>query len=346
MRKDRSLTFIQIICAFSVVTMHTNGWFHIFSNTEAYWPITNVIESVCKFAVPLFFMITGITLLDYKERYSTEQFFKRRVEKTLIPYIVWCLMAILFRLITSRLSKDALSAKWIIHSLLSMEGIVDYFWFFKPLFCMYLRMPLYASVQKGNKQKVYTWVAVLLFIGKILIPFLNTVFKLNLGWGWTWYLAPGSGYVFLILIGWILYHYPPQGLIKLCMYIMSIGALVLVCVGTYKLSMTEGKLVETYGGYTDLPVIVYSLGAFVFLRNIGERITENRHVCHVVDKLGMYTFPLYLLHYFVICLFKDITGVNTKSTAYILLTPYLVFAVVIVITWIIRRIPVFRKTVP
>ncbi len=41
-----NLTFIQVICAIAVVTLHTNGCFWNFSAKERYWLTANIIESV------------------------------------------------------------------------------------------------------------------------------------------------------------------------------------------------------------------------------------------------------------------------------------------------------------
>ena len=35
-----------------------------------------VVETLAYWAVPVFFMITGVTLLGYREKYSTATFFK------------------------------------------------------------------------------------------------------------------------------------------------------------------------------------------------------------------------------------------------------------------------------
>lgn len=75
------LSFLQCICAISVVTLHTNGIFWKFSQTERYWFTANIVESLFYFAVPIFFMITGATLLNYQERYSTKEYFVRRIKK-------------------------------------------------------------------------------------------------------------------------------------------------------------------------------------------------------------------------------------------------------------------------
>lgn len=50
--------------------------FWIFSKAR-YWLTANVIECVFYFAVPVFFMITGATLLDYNEKYNLSVFFQK-----------------------------------------------------------------------------------------------------------------------------------------------------------------------------------------------------------------------------------------------------------------------------
>lgn len=95
-QKDFCITFIQVISAIAVVFLHTNGCFWQFSKTERYWHTANIIESVFYFAVPLFFMVTGITLIDYQDKYSTKEFFKKRIIKTLFPYIIWSLIGALY----------------------------------------------------------------------------------------------------------------------------------------------------------------------------------------------------------------------------------------------------------
>lgn len=41
------------------------------------------------FAVQLFFMISLANLLKYRERYNTNEFYKKRCLKVLIPFIFW-----------------------------------------------------------------------------------------------------------------------------------------------------------------------------------------------------------------------------------------------------------------
>lgn len=77
---------LSVLSAFAVVALHVNGVFWNFSY-DRYWLTANVIESLFYFAVPIFFMITGVTLLDYNDRYSTKEYFKKRIKKTFLPFL-------------------------------------------------------------------------------------------------------------------------------------------------------------------------------------------------------------------------------------------------------------------
>lgn len=88
--KQRSIPYItvlNVVACFSVLVLHTSSfWSHPSGN---YWLIANIKEATCYFAVPVFFMITGVTLIDYTLRESTKTFFIKRFYKTVIPFLAW-----------------------------------------------------------------------------------------------------------------------------------------------------------------------------------------------------------------------------------------------------------------
>ncbi len=77
MKKKIYIQILGVIACLAVVAMHVNGCFWQFSY-DRYWITANIIECICYFAVPIFFMISGATLLNYRKRYTTAVFFKKR----------------------------------------------------------------------------------------------------------------------------------------------------------------------------------------------------------------------------------------------------------------------------
>ena len=88
--RNNSIVYISVmnvIAAISVVILHANVSFWL-DKSKPYWAVSNVIESVFYFAVPVFFMLSGATLIDYQDRYSTKDFFKKRFNSCCNIFIV------------------------------------------------------------------------------------------------------------------------------------------------------------------------------------------------------------------------------------------------------------------
>ena len=343
-KKDFSLTFCQVISALAVAMLHTNGCFWDFSATEKYWFTANIIESICYFAVPVFFMITGITLADYKERYSTKTFFKKRIEKTLIPYIVWSLLAVVFLLATGKLLPSDITPAWIITSVIWTSNIIAFYWFFGALFVFYLLMPVIASIEKEKKLKVFKWFIIIIFICDVTVFFI-----LKLIGKYPEVIDTsgiGLGNLIYIFIGYYVYKKPPTRVAKIIIYILAVFGLLTHMIGTYMLSIKAGQIDEMLKGFANFPSILYGLGVFILLRDIAVKIEKIGWLRKFFEMLGKYTFAVFLLHWFIINIAELIFTIDVKNLAYRLLFPFVIYAVTVAVTWCLRKIPVIKKIVP
>lgn len=85
MKKKLYIQNLMVISTLAVLFLHMNRVFWSFSY-EPYWISADLIESISYFAVPVFFMISGVTLMDYRKRYTTREFFQKRLKKTVLPF--------------------------------------------------------------------------------------------------------------------------------------------------------------------------------------------------------------------------------------------------------------------
>ena len=169
---------LNIFAALSVVFLHANGAVHTFSNTLAQKQALG-IEVICYWAVPVFFMLSGANLMNYRQRYSTALFFKKRLIKIIIPFIVWTLFyAVLFMVNPFKTGlRDFFSRCF-------NTGILSTFWFFIPLLAIYLAMP-FLSLLKDNRRILWYMFGV----SFCLISLLPSLFA-YLGLTWNYALAP------------------------------------------------------------------------------------------------------------------------------------------------------------
>ena len=308
MKKERKnyITLLSVISAIAVVCLHTNGCFWSFSK-ERYWFTANIIECVFFFAVPIFFMITGVTLIDYQEKYSTKEYFKKRINKTFIPFIIWSLIGLLFNMFAEKsISINDIDIKYIFNGIFSTSFTVIY-WFFTSLFIIYLCIPLFSSVEKAKKKSTFLYLVIVGIIFNSLLPFINNVFNLGLYLPITVLVA--SGYLIYPLLGYLLDRIELTKKQKIIIYIVGIIGLLMHIIGTYKLSMDAGKIIDTYKGYTNIPCIMYSVAIFVLLKDIGNRITNYK----IINVIGKYTFPIYLMHWYVLRIFVKLFSINTQN---------------------------------
>lgn len=91
MENSKRISFydaLNVLSCFGVVCLHSNGYIHSF-NKDGIWGFRVFVEVLFYFAVPVFFMLSGATLMTYRNRYSTIQFVQKRLLKAVLPYCFW-----------------------------------------------------------------------------------------------------------------------------------------------------------------------------------------------------------------------------------------------------------------
>lgn len=342
------ITVLQVISAFSVVALHTNGCFWRFSY-EKYWFTANIMESLFYYAVPIFFMITGVTLFDYTKRYDTKTFFLHRFHKTVVPFLFWSFVAIFIQVFwTKRIAFDSLTLAFIIDSVLK-STYCSYYWFFLPLFSVYLSIPLFASIAEDRKVCIFKYLIFSSFFINFLFPFILEACKIPITIPIPISVNTSSGLLFFSIVGWLLDQCLIDDKKRKLIYLFAIIGLLIHMVGTYIFSIKAGEIIKIFKGYTNVPCILYSIGVFVFIKhNVSEFDDSNtihKNVLKICSWLKGYTFPIYLLHWFLIKVLVKLFHIDTKTLEWRIGGIFLLCFLSIIITWLVRKIPLLGKKI-
>ena len=341
------ITLLSVISAVAVVIIHVNSdCFGNLGSDNRYWFGANIIECIVYFAVPIFFMISGATLIDYRDRYSTKEYFIKRIKKTALPYLVWTAVSIIYFVLINRINISEINLRYLIERFISPTWV---YWFFAPLFIAYCIIPLLSLVPKEKRRIIFFYLAVLSFISNSVIPFIqNSVYFFN-------FKNPfivGGEYTFYVLAGYWLRNFKLDRKKEIAVYITSVAGLLIHTIGTYSLSMNAGKLIDIFKGYNNVPCVLYSLGIFLLFKNYGNKLMS-KFLNKPVNFLAKYTFGIYLIHmYFVEMLPKLIgySGINdsgvVNSPLYRLAAVLIIIPVCILIIFLLRKIPAIRHIVP
>lgn len=340
------ITFVIVVSAFAVLVLHTNNCFWHYTGTEAYWWSANIIESVFYFAVPLFFMVSGITLMDFFDRNTLGTFFLKRFRKTMIPFLVWSLIAIVFDIYMGYRKWDSLDFR-AVYQLVFGVKVVSIYWFFASLFALYLCMPLYASVEKEKRKLVFSYLVIVGFAFNIFLPFLKRVFTSDL---YTLFHVPVvNGFLMWPLIGWLLHSCELKKWHKAIIYVLAFAGLMFHICGTYILSKDAGHIVGLYKGYENVPSMLYCIGVFVLLKDIGTWIMRYNWPAKFIKWLGLYAFEIYLIQFIFLKIAKSTLmqpDLDLTSMWYRLGAPFVIIPIIMIITKLLRFIPFVRAIVP
>lgn len=337
------ISLASVLSAIAVIYLHANGCFWEFS-TSRYWITANLIESVFYFAVPIFFMISGAMLIDYNKRYGLKEYFSKRITKTLIPFIIWSFIGLFIQIYYMHTIKiSSVNLTYIINGLLN-GNLVQVYWFFIPLFCIYLSIPVFALIPDDKKKDILIYVCSLTFILNILIPFLISVFGLKIDYSIS--IAVGGGSLFFALAGYLLHKYEISRKYRLILYILAVFGFLMHFFGTYYLSMAAGDVVKTYKGFTNVPSILYSIGVFVFIKYDLIKLMKLDIISRIVKFLDYYTLGIYLIHWYLLEFILRTFHLANTSIVYRLFAPLIVVVISVIIIYVVRKIPIIEKILP
>lgn len=167
---------LNIAACISVVILHVNGAIWDFSYGR-YWVTSLILECAFYWAVPVFFMLSGATLVDYRERYNTKAFFIHRFSKTLPPFLFWSVVSVFWAVYSQHsLPVDMLTdwRAWI--DIIFNTKAMSIYWFFIPLFALYLCIPFISSVPETARIKVFGFAFLYSFISGSCLPHVFLTF--------------------------------------------------------------------------------------------------------------------------------------------------------------------------
>ncbi|MBV3366806.1 acyltransferase [Catenibacterium mitsuokai] len=345
--KTKRIEYIDlanVISTFAVVILHTNGCFWNFSR-ERYWLTANVIESLFIFAVPVFFMISSISLMDYQKKYDTKIYLKKRFSKTVIPFLFWTFMGLLFDIFFLHTVKVSdLTLKVLVDGFIN-NRFVQIYWFFMPLFGIYLSIPLFASIEEEKRVELFKYLFLIGFIFNGTIPFLLSAFHIDMAWPLG--INVVSGYAIFVVMGYLI-HKMDFTLNQRCIiYILGLAGLLMHFGGTYYESYALGDVSQIYKNLTYAPIVMYSGAFLLFIKQIGGKVMKT-NISKYVHFIKKYTFPIYLMHYYIIEILNRYLHLTnyTKSIFYRLGMPFIVIPITIIIAALIRKLRLGKKILP
>ena len=341
-KKERFIDILTVLSCVAVVFLHCNGVFWS-RPTGSKWITSNLIETLFYFAVPVFFMISGYTLMEYRKRYDDATFIRKRFDKTVIPFLAWSFIAYVFvGYWDGNLFVDFSLSKFILDTINC--SYFQVYWFFIPLFACYLSIPVLSGFCDKGKDGVLLLITYS-FISYSVIPFVSRFCNIGINSN---LLSPvGGGYVLYLLLGYVFGKYDISRIKRLCIYVLGVIGFFCHFFGTLLLSPVD-HVNDLFKGYLNFPCVLYSVAIFVFFKhNEFSKLFENDIFYRFFCLIKSCSLPIYLIHgFFVYYIIPSLGFIRTDSTLYRLIGPFAIIFMCIFVTVCIRKIPYANKIVP
>ena len=156
------LDLINSVAIMWVVLLHVRFITPDNPSSSAWW-VENILSGFGVAAVPLFFMATGINLLDFTRRESIGTFYRKRFTKILIPMILWAQVYLFVHMWTG--STPFPGVHEILRTLVAPSSEVATFWYLEALVGVYLVLPIFSYAIRGVQTSYHDTHRILLAYG-------------------------------------------------------------------------------------------------------------------------------------------------------------------------------------
>lgn len=331
---------LNIAACISVVILHCNQMVHTWQPGKN-WLFALLIEVLFYWAVPIFFMLTGATLMRYRDRYDTKTFLKKRAKRTVVPFIAWSL--IWYLLISVRSGEAHLGPRNFIDMMLNNQ-IEQVYWFFFPLFSIYLSMPL-LSLLADNKRALAYGVGVS-FILQSVLPYALPILGIN--WPGSIAVLALSGNLLFTALGYLLSTTELTKKQRAAIYVLGLLATIFRFAYTAVSSESIGAVDRLYFNYLAFPAVLQGVAVFTLFKHLDFSLIDTKKT-RIISVISSCSFGVYLIHKPILDHFVlSPHWLNIPMTSVMLRTiGALVFYIACVgMVLLLKKIPVVKSIVP
>ena len=336
------LDLINSVAIMWVVLLHVRFISPDNPSSSAWW-VENILSGFGVAAVPLFFMATGINLLDFTRRESIGTFYRKRFTKILIPMILWAQVYLFVHMWTG--STPFPGVHEILRTLVAPSSEAATFWYLEVLVGVYLVLPIFSYAIRGVQAEQATtartrflWLMAAL---GLFLPILTQGIHLLRPNIFPEFIAPITGYLGFCLLGYALANTEFSRAWRIVIYLSGVLGLAVYIFGGAYLIAHRPDLKSVAHGYLALPAILWASAVLVFCKysRIGQ---ASATVQNILKRLAALTFGIYLVHLLII---QILEAMNFSLTKVQWEVPYALFvwALSAVIVWMLRLIPPIRR---
>ncbi|MBP3886803.1 MAG: acyltransferase [Cellulosilyticum sp.] len=303
MGKNREIGILRGIAICAVVAIHT---FSIATTNVttgiASW-MYQIFHNLIQFAVPCFIFISAI-LLSYPlqdKKLDLNKFYIKKVYRIVIPYILWSLFYLVFKIIVKQMAVSDLFKwqNWVFW--FTLGKAYTHLYYLSIILQLYLFTPLLLALVQGIQKlfKKYDYIAIIV----IAIASEAGIYLLNkhvIYQHFKYHSTLMIWYIYLILIGiWVGFNYErfKAGLKKYISLIWVLfGINMVVYIGYVVLKVKKISFNTMWYQFNWFTYAMFTILVLLWICLLIKEKNMENPIIHTIEILGDYSFGIYLMH--------------------------------------------------
>lgn len=337
------IDLLRIFSIFSMMVLHVAASYWSSVATVSFeWNVFNIYNSLVRFCVPVFVMISGVFFLDPERSTSIKNLFSKNIVRIIRAYIFWSFCYASSYAVFDVIKGEQFSMEFLKRIVLGHFHL----WFLFTLVGLYLITPLLRKITEDKK--IMEYFIFLFFIFELCYNFLAKVpFLLNV-------LEPimektniflPLGYAGYYVWGLYLYKYDFSKQFQNYFYTLGVASVLFTILITAFLSIKSGTAVSSYYDYLLPNTFFVASALFLFFKYNISQIVLSSKTLKMVFLTSKISFCMYLFHGFVNIAF-NLIGLKTTSYFSLISVPVnaiAVFGISFIVSFIISKIPILNK---
>lgn len=347
------LDILRIGSVFAVIVLHVSAqnWYHqdVFS---VEWLFFNFWNSIVRWCVPVFVMISGALFLDPKRNVTYAALYKKNIFRMTVAFIFWSAVYVAYTFIKN---PDSYSKSQMI-----VDFIQGYYhmWFIFMIIGLYIMVPFLRKITEDDRLLKYFIIVAFIFvfllptirdIAHVISPFLNSNrFDMIVNALFKAYDNMNVSMVGQYTAYFVLGHYLHERDLPLktrkILYMLSFFGFAFTILFSVYIAWAKSASYGFYGNMT-LNVLLESVGIFVLIKYFVKLHIHDRSNSFVLF-LSNRSFGIYLVHVLIIEILQYSFGFTTLSICAYISVPVIslfVFLLSLLSSYIIGKIPVLGR---
>jgi len=280
---------MRAICCLLVVIIHvTAAFWYTFTTGSPQFKAVIVLNTLSKFAVPSFVLISGYVLyyVNYNKKVEALPFYKKRISKVLVPYLIWSILYIFVNYLAYARPID-------------MKSLIYYFGLGKAnyhlyyiclILQLYILFPLIFKIYQSIENKIFA-TAIFFIFNSFFIRFIKFEFSDRFF----------TYYIMFFVLGFFL--------ADLKIRAISFHKIVPVIISIFYFLITSYYILDTYKVNAKVPLLskelyrhswwYFSLISILFLYTMAAVLNKYHFKIvssRAVQSISKHSFTIYLSH--------------------------------------------------